>query len=78
MTLSQLSRRLEAIEEAIGPGPMGCYVCQDWPPLIFYIEHQDGTKAEWNNPWPIDTVACPNCGRTPDEIAVGVRSDGPR
>lgn len=66
MTLSQLSRRLGAIEEAVSTIPKSCFVCRDWPDLVVYDEYSDGTKDVWStNAWPVDTLQCPNCGRGP-------------
>lgn len=78
MTIQRLNRRVDALEDANAQSTPGCDVCREWPGLIFYIEEPDGTKAEWNNPWPEDAVTCPTCGRSPNEIVVGVRTDGPQ
>lgn len=77
MTLQAISKRLEAIEEAVSVIPKSCYVCRDWPDLVALDQYPDGTTDLWStDAWPSDTLQCPNCGRGPGMSLVVVLPNG--
>lgn len=74
MTLLKISNRLQEIEATLATSPKTCIVCQEWKSLAIVLAGSD-----YDGPWPVDTFACPNCGRACEKVVrIGIRTDGPQ
>lgn len=78
MTLQQLSRRLDDLENVLSVELKTCHVCHGWPDMVIFLERPDGSP-NYSGPWPADTFTCPNCCRNCGHIVrITSRPDGPQ